>query len=374
MQEAEPLAGLATGRVEYSLETSIAPASVYRWRHHLRLVVLPLVGWGGPVLPGQTLGFNPSPSRKRATGAPAQPKPISTVEPLHGGCTRASCSATFMAFRANCPVDQSCGGVGGGDYPNGVTVQFVDLDDRRSVAGCRSSGQSDDRVKSVPAGRAGGRDLSCRLGSGFQDIGGECVRRHRDDRCARHRRRGERTGHRVRLGFDSDGALGDGTTTNGSTPVRVRGLTGVTAIAGGYFSGYALRSNGTVYAWGLQRLRPTRRRHHHRQEHPGSGPRPDRRHRHRRRRRQRICPAQQRHRLRLGFQRFGPARRRHHHRQAHPGSGPRPDRRHRHRRRHTTAVMPCAATAPSTPGVATTSANSATAPPPTGSPRFGSAA
>ena len=54
-------------------------------------------------------------------------------------------------------------------------------------------------------------------------------------------------------GLNFDGELGDGTTTNGSTPVRVRGLTGVTAVAGGYFSGYALRSNGTVYAWGYNR-------------------------------------------------------------------------------------------------------------------------
>jgi alpha-tubulin suppressor-like RCC1 family protein/pimeloyl-ACP methyl ester carboxylesterase len=47
------------------------------------------------------------------------------------------------------------------------------------------------------------------------------------------------------------GSLGDGTTSNGSTvPVRVSGLTGVTAIAAGLGSGYALRSDGTVWAWG----------------------------------------------------------------------------------------------------------------------------
>ena len=52
-------------------------------------------------------------------------------------------------------------------------------------------------------------------------------------------------------GSSRDGELGDGTTTDDKLlPVRVRGLTGVTAIAGGRFSGYALRSNGTVYAWG----------------------------------------------------------------------------------------------------------------------------
>lgn len=33
-------------------------------------------------------------------------------------------------------------------------------------------------------------------------------------------------------------------------PVAVSGLTGVTAIAGGNWDGYALKSDGTVWAWG----------------------------------------------------------------------------------------------------------------------------
>ena len=52
-------------------------------------------------------------------------------------------------------------------------------------------------------------------------------------------------------GWNYDGELGDGsTTTHRLIPVRVRGLTGVTAIAAGFYNGYAVRSNGTVYAWG----------------------------------------------------------------------------------------------------------------------------
>ena len=54
-------------------------------------------------------------------------------------------------------------------------------------------------------------------------------------------------------GSNTQGQLGNGTTGNNSTvPVKVSGLTGVTAIAGVLDggSGYALRSDGTVWAWG----------------------------------------------------------------------------------------------------------------------------
>lgn len=51
-------------------------------------------------------------------------------------------------------------------------------------------------------------------------------------------------------GFNADGQLGDGTTTNRMVPVQVSGLTSVIAVASGGFAGYALRSDGTVRAWG----------------------------------------------------------------------------------------------------------------------------
>ncbi|MBI2346298.1 MAG: Ig-like domain-containing protein [Deltaproteobacteria bacterium] len=51
-------------------------------------------------------------------------------------------------------------------------------------------------------------------------------------------------------GFNGWGQLGDGTTTTSTTPKQVQGLTGVDAIAAGF--GHSLaKVNGTVYAWGL---------------------------------------------------------------------------------------------------------------------------
>jgi hypothetical protein len=54
----------------------------------------------------------------------------------------------------------------------------------------------------------------------------------------------------VAWGANKYGQLGDGTTTDRATPVKVAGLTGVTQIAGGGSHGLALRSDGTVAAWG----------------------------------------------------------------------------------------------------------------------------
>ena len=51
-------------------------------------------------------------------------------------------------------------------------------------------------------------------------------------------------------GSNSNGQLGDGSTTDRNAPVAVAGLSGVTQIAAGGRHSLALKSDGTVWAWG----------------------------------------------------------------------------------------------------------------------------
>jgi uncharacterized repeat protein (TIGR01451 family) len=51
-------------------------------------------------------------------------------------------------------------------------------------------------------------------------------------------------------GSNNSGQLGDGSWTNRSAPVQVSGLTSVVAVAAGYYFSLAVKSDGTVWGWG----------------------------------------------------------------------------------------------------------------------------
>ena len=51
-------------------------------------------------------------------------------------------------------------------------------------------------------------------------------------------------------GNNSNGQLGNGTTTVSVVPVQVSGMSGVDAVAAGYFDTVVLKINGTVWTWG----------------------------------------------------------------------------------------------------------------------------
>ncbi len=51
-------------------------------------------------------------------------------------------------------------------------------------------------------------------------------------------------------GYNSNGQLGNGNTTNSDTPAQLGGLSGMTAVAAGYDHTVALKNDGTVWTWG----------------------------------------------------------------------------------------------------------------------------
>ncbi|MBK7282970.1 MAG: hypothetical protein IPI09_20595 [Burkholderiales bacterium] len=80
----------------------------------------------------------------------------------------------------------------------------------------------------------------------------------------------------VAWGNNLQGQLGDGTTTNRTSPVAVTGLTAVAAIAAAGYQSIALKSDGTVVAWGLNNEGQLGDVHKHQPQQSGRGDRLDR--------------------------------------------------------------------------------------------------
>ena len=52
-------------------------------------------------------------------------------------------------------------------------------------------------------------------------------------------------------GLNTDGQVGDGSLTQRDTAVQVLGLAGIRSVAAGAANGYALTTSDTVWAWGV---------------------------------------------------------------------------------------------------------------------------
>ena len=105
-------------------------------------------------------------------------------------------------------------------------------------------------------------------------------------------------------GSGGQGELGNNTVANSPTPVQVSGLTDITAVTGGADTGYACAPMHGLGV-GLQQPRAARQRWHRRQPRAGAGERTVRGDRHRRRQFLRVRPAGRRHRSGLGLQPVG---------------------------------------------------------------------
>jgi alpha-tubulin suppressor-like RCC1 family protein len=151
--------------------------------------------------------------------------------------------------------DNSQGQLGIGSTTNSaVPVQVTSLTGVTAIAGASAAGYA---LRSDGTVWAYGEDTYGELGNGPGNVGStvpvQVVGLTRITAIAA----GSGGGYALRSdgtvwawGYGVDGELGNNSITDATSPVQVSGLTGVTSIGAGYASGYAIAAGGTVWSWG----------------------------------------------------------------------------------------------------------------------------
>ncbi|WP_198286988.1 hypothetical protein [Frankia sp. QA3] len=154
------------------------------------------------------------------------------------------------------------GQLGDGTTTNRPTpVQISALSGSNQVSAITASGLTGYALRSDGAARAWGYNRAGQLGNGtttnsplpvtVSGLAGVSALAARADGASGYALRSDGTAWA--WGYNRDGELGNNSIINSTVPVPVStatGLSGVSAIAGGGRSGYALRSDGTAWAWG----------------------------------------------------------------------------------------------------------------------------
>jgi alpha-tubulin suppressor-like RCC1 family protein len=196
----------------------------------------------------------------QATESAATPAPVVTLSEVKAtaGSNRNGyalrTNGTVWAWGANNTMQLGNGWVSGGTSPGGsaVPVPVLGLLGIRAIA---AGGESAYALRGDGTVWAWGDGAWGQLGNAFITYTPKQVTGVSDVVAIAA---SERTAYALRAdgtvwawGANDRGQLGDGSTVQYSTvPVQVAGLTGITAIAGGSDTGYAVRGDGTAWAWG----------------------------------------------------------------------------------------------------------------------------
>ncbi|CUU56460.1 Alpha-tubulin suppressor [Parafrankia irregularis] len=240
-------------------------------------VALPAAASAAPTtseLPGAEYAFAPPSYAARAWGhntfgqlgngttgaASFSPVPVTDLTGLDDVRAIAGGSGSGFALNGDGTVWawglNNVGQLGNGTVINSnVPVQVAGLDDIRAIAaGSNGNGyalRSDGTVWAWGDNSAGQLGINQAIASStvpVQVLGLTGIRAIASDGGAAYALR--RDGSVWAWGLNTFGQLGVGTTTPSPLPIQLLGLSGIRAIAARDNSAYALRSDGTVWAWG----------------------------------------------------------------------------------------------------------------------------